>query len=116
MKKAIGPLLLVCFGVAVGRMFDGGPAVAGAGGGQAKECASKNGDVNADGKVELSDAVTILWHLFLGSPTKLVGLCLGGPLHRQRRRHGDGQLHGAHVAEEHGGCERGWEVDGSGIR
>src|SRR2546427_3203974 len=44
-------------------------------GGGAEECTSKNGDVNADGKVDLSDAVTILGHLFLGSPTELVRLC-----------------------------------------
>ena len=44
-------------------------------GGGAEKCAAKNGDVNADGKVDLSDAVTILGHLFLGSPTELVRLC-----------------------------------------
>jgi hypothetical protein len=44
-------------------------------GGPAEKCAAKNGDVNADGKVDLSDAVTILGHLFLGSPTALVQLC-----------------------------------------
>ncbi|MBI4603717.1 MAG: DUF1566 domain-containing protein [Planctomycetes bacterium] len=38
-------------------------------------CASRNGDVNADGRVDLSDAVTILGNLFLGSPTTLVPLC-----------------------------------------
>ncbi len=44
-------------------------------GGVVEVCASKNGDVNADGKVNLTDAVTILGNLFQGSPEELVGLC-----------------------------------------
>jgi hypothetical protein len=48
--------------------------------GQADEkCAAKNGDVNADGEINLTDAVTILGHLFLGSPTELVPLCSSFP-------------------------------------
>ncbi len=46
-----------------------------ASGGVAENCTAKNGDVNADGKTDLSDAVTILGNLFLGSPTALVPLC-----------------------------------------
>jgi hypothetical protein len=42
-------------------------------------CAAKNGDVNADGNVDLSDAVTILGNLFLGNPAEFVGLCAGPP-------------------------------------
>ncbi len=44
-------------------------------GGVVEVCTSKNGDVNADGKVNLTDAVTILTNLFQGSPGELVGLC-----------------------------------------
>jgi hypothetical protein len=45
-----------------------GPAVAG-------KCSSRAGDVNADGAVDLSDAVTILGFLFLADPAELVGFC-----------------------------------------
>src|SRR5262245_1498073 len=41
----------------------------------AEKCASQNGDINADGKVDLTDAVTILGNLFLGNPTELLPLC-----------------------------------------
>jgi hypothetical protein len=44
-------------------------------GGGAPTCSSKNGDVNADEQVDLSDAVAILGHLFLGSPTELAPNC-----------------------------------------
>jgi len=48
--------------------------------GQAAEnCAAQNGDVNADGQINLTDAVTILGHLFLGSPTELLPLCAPSP-------------------------------------
>lgn len=43
--------------------------------GNVEKCAAKNGDVNADGNIGLSDAVTILGNLFLGNPRELVGLC-----------------------------------------
>ena len=82
MKKVFGFLLAVCLGVALDRMLSGIPVTAAAGGGQggvAVECAAKNGDVNGSGKVDLSDATTILGHLFLGNPTKLVGLCAAPP-------------------------------------
>jgi hypothetical protein len=49
-------------------------AVGGQGGGVVK-CSTQNGDVNADGKIDLADPVTILGHLFLGSPTVLEQLC-----------------------------------------
>jgi hypothetical protein len=52
--------------------------VGGQGGGEAR-CAAKNGDVNADGNLDVSDAVTILGHLFLGSPTELLALCAVPP-------------------------------------
>jgi hypothetical protein len=51
-------------------------ASAGGAGAQAQEsCARENGDVNADGKIDLADPITILGHLFQGSPTELVPLC-----------------------------------------
>ena len=46
-----------------------------AGGRSLKTCAEKNGDVNADGAVDISDAATILGNLFLGNPTELFPLC-----------------------------------------
>ena len=60
-------------------------------GAQALEpCAAENGDVNADGKIDLADPITILGHLFQGSPTELVRLCEGqaivSSLHRLTRR------------------------------
>ena len=80
MKRVFGACLLLVVGVALGRMFDGVPATAATGGGgNVDKCAAKNGDVNADGAVNLSDAVTILGHLFLGSPTELVPLCAAPP-------------------------------------
>jgi hypothetical protein len=39
------------------------------------ECAAQNGDVNADGKVDVSDAITILGYLYLGNPGDLMPLC-----------------------------------------
>jgi len=58
------------------------PVTAAAGGGQGgrvEKCAAKNGDVNSDGEVGLSDAVTILGYLFLGNPKELVPLCAAPP-------------------------------------
>ena len=77
MKNVLAGLLLLGVGVAVGR-FEGGAspaeAVRAQGGGVAS-CAAKNGDVNGDGNVDLSDPVTILGNLFLGNPTELLPLC-----------------------------------------
>jgi hypothetical protein len=78
MKGFLVLFLAVGVGVQIGRMLEGGSKPAAAGGGQGggvTKCSSQNGDVNADGKVDLSDAVTILGNLFLGSPTQLVPLC-----------------------------------------
>ena len=50
-----------------------------ASGGLQEKCAAQNGDVNADGNVDITDAITILGHLFLGSPTELVPLCAVPP-------------------------------------
>jgi hypothetical protein len=76
MKKASTVLGVFCLGVMMRPLFDGPPqAAAVSAGGGAQKCAAQNGDVNADGAVDLSDAVTILGNLFLGSPPKLVPLC-----------------------------------------
>jgi hypothetical protein len=82
MKKIFTVVVALGVGVALGRMFDGAPPRAEAGGGRSggvEECTARNGDVNADGRVDLSDAVTVLGHLFLGNPTELVGLCAPPP-------------------------------------
>ncbi|MBI4583448.1 MAG: DUF1566 domain-containing protein [Planctomycetes bacterium] len=39
--------------------------------GQGEACATENGDVNADGEVDMSDAINILHHQFLGGPPAL---------------------------------------------
>lgn len=65
--------------VALGQVFDGVTNMAEAEGGE-KECAAQNGDVNADGTVDLSDAVTILGNLFLGNPRRLPPFC-SSPTH-----------------------------------
>lgn len=39
-------------------------------------CSAKNGDVNADRAVDLSDAITLLGKLFLGNPPQLPPLCI----------------------------------------
>lgn len=44
-------------------------------GGAEEKCAARNGDVNADGRIDLSDATTVLGNLFLGNPTTLAPLC-----------------------------------------
>ena len=79
MKKMLTVLVVFGLGVALWGIFEGVPVTAAADegrGGGVEKCASKNGDVNADGTVDLSDAVTILGHLFLGNPTQLVPLCV----------------------------------------
>ena len=77
MKKLLALVVILCAGVAVGRMFpETGQAKALEGGhGGAATCSEKNGDVNADGKVDLTDAVTVLGNLFLGQPPTLPPLC-----------------------------------------
>ena len=78
MRKSIALLLAVGVGVVLGRMFNGVPSTAEAGGGKVggeAKCAGENGDVNADGTVDISDCITILGHLFLGDPTELEPLC-----------------------------------------
>ncbi len=73
MKKLTPIMLSIAVGFALGvlAMELRSGAIAGA----AVECAAKNGDVNADGKVDLSDPIATLGYLFLGSPTELPPLC-----------------------------------------
>jgi len=40
-------------------------------------CTSENGDANADGRLDLSDGITMLGHLFLGRPSVLPPVCTG---------------------------------------
>ena len=72
-------VVFASLGLILGLYMRGGSqtaiAAAGAGGGGGAQCASQNGDVNASGAVDLSDAVTILNFLFLGNPTSLVPIC-----------------------------------------
>src|SRR4030095_1712539 len=78
MKKVLMALALLGAGWTLRSLFDCASSRAeagGVGGGGAEKCAAINGDVNASGAVDLSDAVTILGNLFLGNPTELVPLC-----------------------------------------
>ena len=73
MKRFLILSLVLGVGVVV---FDGVPSTAEAGDGQgAAECATMNGDVNADDTLSISDAVSILGNLFLREPPKLTPLC-----------------------------------------
>ncbi len=78
MKKLLIAALacVVCAAVACAALaiaFLGLPLAVRAGGNV--PCAAQNGDANADGKIDLTDAVTILGHLFLGNPQQLPPLC-----------------------------------------
>lgn len=83
MKRGIAGIGILILGVALGRLFNGSPSPAEAGGGRVggvEECSAENGDVNADAKINLTDAVTILTHLFQGSPTALAPICMEPPV------------------------------------
>ncbi|MBI4600569.1 MAG: hypothetical protein HY721_01275 [Planctomycetes bacterium] len=84
MKRFLGSCVVLGIGVALGRTFEGVPTTVAAGGGSGgggpvERCTSQNGDVNADGRVDTSDAITILGYLFLGSPSQLVPVCSEPP-------------------------------------
>ena len=66
-------IVFMSLGLMLGFYLRGGSPTALAGG--VDKCTTQNGDVNADGNIDLSDAVTILGNLFLGNPTELMGLC-----------------------------------------
>ncbi len=38
-------------------------------------CAAENGDINADGSIDVSDAISLLGHLFLGDPVTIPPAC-----------------------------------------
>ena len=44
-------------------------------GGAGGACATGTGDVNGDSTIDLGDAITLLGHLFLGGPTRLLPFC-----------------------------------------
>ncbi len=75
MRRLFAVAMIFTSGLLLGLYLRSGSPTALAGGGGAPACSAQNGDVNASGAVDLSDAVTILNFLFLGSPTELVPLC-----------------------------------------
>ena len=76
MQKILILSLVLGVGVVLGRLFDGVSSTAEAGGGQGgAECATINGDVNADDTLNIADAISILGNLFLGEPSELAPLC-----------------------------------------
>ncbi len=82
MKKFVTLTLVLAVGIQIGRLLESRTKLALAGsdhGGGAENCAAQNGDVNADGTVNVSDAVTILGFLFQGSPRAIVSLCAAPP-------------------------------------
>jgi hypothetical protein len=77
MKRLFAGSLLVVLGIVLGRLVEGQPATAsgvGIGAGVAA-CSARSGDVNADGSTNISDALTLLNHLFVGTPAALAPLC-----------------------------------------
>jgi hypothetical protein len=76
MKKLFAAAVLFTLGMLVDLRLREGPPTALAGG---PACSAENGDANADGSVDISDAVTILGNLFLGKPSQLPPLCASSP-------------------------------------
>ena len=64
MKKMVALLVVFGLGVALGRLFDGMPERAEAGGNPLPPCQ----DINGDGQTNLTDAVFLLNWLFRGGP------------------------------------------------
>jgi len=79
MRRFVAPLSGLVMGMVLGQMFNvvSSTAETGDGGAGSSECSGKNGDVNGDGEVDLSDAITILGYAFLGNPASLMPLCQG---------------------------------------
>jgi hypothetical protein len=79
MRKVCGFCLAVALGVGLGRMSSGRIQEAEAGGGSSlPSCSATNGDVNADGNVDVSDAIAVVQFLFLGEPELLQPICPTG--------------------------------------
>src|SRR5215510_4769657 len=78
MSRVLVVVVIFASGLLLGLCLRETPRTALAGG-EVKKCAAQNGDVNADGEINLTDAITILGHLFLGAPTELVPLCAPPP-------------------------------------
>ena len=77
MKKLLALSLSAFAGSFLAVFLLGLSSAARAGGGDpiSPPCSARNGDVNGDGSLDLSDAVTILNHLFAGTPTELIQVC-----------------------------------------
>jgi uncharacterized protein DUF1566 len=69
-------IVSVSIGIVMGLHLREGSPTALAGG---PACAAENGDANADGRIDISDAVTILGNLFSGNPPELPPLCASSP-------------------------------------
>jgi len=79
MRKVCGFCLAVALGVGLDRMSSGRIQEAEAGGGSnLQTCSAQNGDVNSDGKVDVSDAIAVVQFLFLGEPELLQPQCPTG--------------------------------------
>ena len=70
MKKAIFVVLWINAFLLVGRFWHDLDVEA-----QVEQCVTKNGDVNADGHIDTSDAVDILGHIFHADPAELLPIC-----------------------------------------
>ncbi len=81
MKKAIFVVLCINAFLLSGRFYQELDVLA-----QEEKCATKNGDVNGDDLLDISDAIRILAHLFLGA-TEPVPICnaQGGELTEEQR-------------------------------
>jgi hypothetical protein len=78
MKRVFIAFVAAAAGVALGRWFDGIPGTAVAQDGRGDEggdCATMNGDVNADGVLDVSDAIVILLKLFRDSSQPISPFC-----------------------------------------
>jgi len=78
MKMVLGFALGFGICAAVGPLIQEAPARAeagGGGGGGVATCSLTNGDVNADGGIDVSDAITIIKYVFIDENPQLLPLC-----------------------------------------